>query len=624
MRLRNLQARFILAGCLLVAATVGSSAWSAFTLIRLNGVASDTLRSSRSTIDLTAELASSLEREDDALLLFLSGNVANARADLASERQRGDKSFEKILASLQDDEDEERGIAADLRERIDRYRAAGDELLQAGDQPGGLDRYHRKVNPSLRKAVAGCDKLREANFKAMQDAGFRAGDEAGRGTLFVIGIAVVTLLTGVAVAVWLARSVLRPIGELTASVEDIRRGNFDRRVSQSGSDELGRLAAGFNRMAESLAEYRRSSLGELLTAKATLESTLNALPDAVFVFGPDGGLTARNPPADTVLAAMRAGAAVRLADFPLSEEHRGIVEAALTGKPPTVRRPDFSHTVNVLLDGTPRRFLLTAVPIPDSVPRGFSAVVVLDDVTEFARLDELRSELIGIASHELRSPLTTLRMNLLMLHEGAAEFDGRQQELLAAAVHGCEELGLTIEEFLDVTRIEAGQLRLNVAPVDLGAVLALARQSLQARFDDAGVRLVVENAEGVVSVRGDPPRLASVVSNVLNNALKYSPPAGVVTVALSSGQNTQEGDLNTVRITVTDQGPGIPIEYRERVFEKFFRVEHHLGQHGKGVRGTGIGLYLCRAILKAHGGTIRCDAAEGGVGTRFVMTLPID
>lgn len=624
MGLRKLQARFILAGCLLVAATVGGSAWSALALGRLNGVVNDTLRSSQETIDRTADLSSSLEREDDALLLFVGGNVEKARADLAAERRRGDGNFEKILATLQEDEDEERAIAADLRDRIARYRAAGDELLASGgDQPGGLDRYHRKVNPLLRRAVAGCDKLREANFRAMQEAGLRARDEAGRGTRFVTAVAFVTALAGVVVAVWLARSVLRPIQELTASVEDIRRGNFDRRVAEARSDELGQLAVGFNRMAEALSEYRRSSLGELLTAKATLESTLNALPDAVFVFAPDGTLAALNPPASLLLAAKRAGAAVRLADFPFSEDQRAAVEAAFGGNRPAARRPHFDGTFNVVLDGNPRRFILTAVPVPDPTPRRFGAVVVLDDVTEFARLDELRSELIGIASHELKSPLTTLRMNLLMLHEEASGMDARQRELLAAAVQGCEELGLTIEEFLDVTRIEAGQLRLNVAPVDLGAVLALARRSLQARFDDAGVRLVGEDAGTVISVRGDPPRLASVVSNLLTNALKYSPPAGVVTVALTSGQNTQEGDRGTVRITVTDQGPGIPGEYRERVFEKFFRVEHHLGNRAQPVRGTGIGLYLCREILKAHGGTISCEAADGGVGTRFVISLPV-
>jgi len=273
------------------------------------------------------------------------------------------------------------------------------------------------------------------------------------------------------------------------------------------------------------------------------------------------------------------------------------------------------------LDGRLRRFLLTAVPIPDFAPRRCGAVVVLDDVTEFARLDELRSELIGVASHELKSPLTTLRMNLLMLGETSDAMTPRQRELVASAVAACEELGLTTEGLLDVARIEAGQLRLNLAPVDLKAALETARRSLQARFDDAGVRLVVDSGPAPV-VLGDPSRLGSVLANVLTNALKYSASGSVVTARVASGQNTQGGGLGPAQIAVADQGPGVPAEFRERVFEKFFRVEHHVGHRVERVRGTGIGLYLCREIVRAHGGSIVCAPGDSGSGTRVAISLP--
>ena len=622
MKGKRLQARFVFAGCLLVAATVGSSLWSALTFVRLSTSVDNTLRESQATIDLSAELHSSLEREDDALLLFVSGDVEKARRDLEAERRRGDLGFERLMRLV--GEGDEQALAVQLRQHIDRYRAAGDDLLARGDRNGGLEAYHRKVNPLLRQAVGGCDQLREANFRSMQQTGVRARDEAARGTRLVVVISVLTVALGVGVAVWLARSVLGPVQELTASVEGIRKGDFDRRVRHNSADELGQLGEGFNRMAEALSEYRRSSLGELLAAKTTLEATLNALPDAVLVFGPDGELAAANPPARHILAGKRASSATRLADIPFSDDQRTAVADALAGRSPAVRRLDFGRTFNVVLDGQPRRFLVTAVPIPEFTPGRYGAVVVLDDVTEFARLDELRSELIGVASHELKSPLTALRMNLLMLGEGAGGMSERQRELLAAAVAGCEELGLTIEELLDVTRIEAGQLRLNVAPVDPAAVLAAVQRSMQTRFDDAGVRLVVVPEAKPVLLRGDPARLGSVFANVLSNALKYSPAGSVVEVRLSSRQNAQVGAADSLQVAVSDQGPGVPVEFRERVFEKFFRVEHHAGDRGESVRGTGIGLYLCREIVKAHGGTITCEPGDGGRGTQFVIALPIN
>ena len=620
MRIRHLQSRFVLAGSLLVAATIGSSLWSALTFVRLNAVVDLTLRESQETIDLTAELAGSLEREDDALLLFLSGDQDTARRVLTAERQRGDASFARMLASLHDGEDAERIIADDLRVGIDRYRTAGNELL-AGPQLGALERYHRTVNPLLRQAGAGCDKLREANFKAMRTAGVRARDESARGTRVVISIAVLAVLIGAAVSVWLARSVLRPIRELTESVEDVRRGNFDRRVGEATADELGRLATGFNRMAEALAEYRRSSLGELIAAKMALEATLNALPDAVLVYGPDGALVAANPPARAMLAALGVTPSPHLSELPISDVHRAAVNSALAGKLPPARRSDFQHTHDATLNGQRRRFLLTAVPIAEFAGGRFGAVAVFDDVTEFARLDELRSELIGVASHELRSPLTSLRMNLLMLGEGTAEMPLRQRQLVTAAVAGCEELGDTIEELLDVTRIESGQLRLNVALLDPGVVLAAACRGLETRFADARVRLAITQEPEAVVVRGDTARLRSVFANVLTNALKYSPAGSCVSVRVSSRQNTGTREPDVLQITVTDEGPGVPTEFRERVFEKFFRVEDHTGHRATGVRGTGIGLYLCREIIKAHGGTITCEPTDSGTGTRIAIAL---
>jgi NtrC-family two-component system sensor histidine kinase KinB len=624
MRTRHLQTRFVLAGCLLVTTTVVSGLWSALTFARLSAVTADALRQGQEQADLAAELAGSLEREDDALLLALSGATHQAARDLAAERRRGDACYERLVAALGDGDAAGQTVAGALRADLDAYRAAGSELVAAARRPGALERYHTHVNPLLRRAVTVCGQIREENVSAMRRAGARARDEAGRATWVVAGLSVAALGLATCVSVWLARSVLRPVRALTESVEALRQGDFDRRVRLRSADELGRLADGFNRMAETLADYRASSLGELLTAKMTLEATLDALPDAVLVLAPDGTLAALNPPARAVLEALRVPGAGSLRELPLRPEHRDAVDAALAGRASVPAPTDFSRTLAAVVNGRPRRFLLAAVPIPEFEPHRFGAVIVLDDVTEFARLDELRSELIGVASHELKTPLTALRMNLLLLGEEATALRPRQREMLDAALRGCEELGGTIDELLDVTRIEAGQLRLDLAPVDLAAVVALVLRGLQPRFDDAGVRWrVVRECDRPV-VRGDAARLGTVLTNLLTNALKYSPAGGTVTVGLSSGQNAGVGGSRCVQVAVTDEGPGVPAAFRERVFEKFFRVEHHAAAGPNGVRGTGIGLYLCREIVRAHGGTVRCEPGDGSLGTRVAFILPAD
>jgi NtrC-family two-component system sensor histidine kinase KinB len=387
------------------------------------------------------------------------------------------------------------------------------------------------------------------------------------------------------------------------------------------ADELGRLAEAFNRMAETLAEYRHSSLGELLLAKATLEATLAALPDAVVVIDPDGRIVSKNPLAVDLLRALDGGSAGHLRDLPLKADVLEAVEATLRGERTTEVRADLNQTLAVSLRGRLLKMLLTVAPIREFLPRRQGAALVLADVTDFARLDELRGELVAVASHELKTPLTSLRVNLLLLRERADNLTARQQEILGAAVGGVEELGGTIDELLDLTRIEAGQLRLQQDRVDPDALARQTAQSLRPRFEDAEVRLrVVSDARGAL-VRGDAARLKIVLANLLVNALKYTPRGGEVTVRLWQPANGETGGRRTLHLAVTDTGLGIPPEFRERVFEKFFRVEHQGDGGTEGVRGAGIGLYLCRQIVEAHGGSIRCEAGDNNRGTSIHLQI---
>jgi NtrC-family two-component system sensor histidine kinase KinB len=215
-------------------------------------------------------------------------------------------------------------------------------------------------------------------------------------------------------------------------------------------------------------------------------------------------------------------------------------------------------------------------------------------------------------------------MNLLLLQEKPDNLTTRQREILGVAVAGGEELAATIDELLDLTRIEAGQLQLAKQRVDLNPLVEQVVRTLGPRFQDAEVGLRVVSEAPAAMTQGDPARLKIVLVNLLTNALKYTPRGGDVTVRLASRQNAAVPGKPSMQITVTDTGAGIPPELRERVFEKFYRVEDHRPNGPKGVRGTGIGLYLCRVIVEAHGGTIACAAGDNGRGTRIAINLPAE
>jgi NtrC-family two-component system sensor histidine kinase KinB len=608
--MRSLRARFVAASLVILVATLVTGLWGAIMFVRLGAVVDRTLADRQSMIDLTARMATALEREDDALLVAVAGDARRARSELSAERHAFDEAFEQFSALAPADE---LAIASELHGDVTTYREHGDALLAAIDGVSAQvarDRYHAEVNPALRRAVTAVGSLRERSFRGMKDAGVAARDEASRGTRIVGLVSFIAVGVAMIVALVLARSVLRPIRALTSSVEAMRRGDFGTRVARGAPDEVGRLTDGFNRMAESLAAFQSSNLGEVIRAKETLEATIGALPDPVIVIDPAGLVASMNPLAREVLGKTNGGDVVveegeSYSRLPKSAADQ--ISAALEGTAP--RRPDLADAF-IVENGERRTFLPTAVPIPFADgPAG--AVATLHDVTEFVRVDTLRSELIAVASHELKTPLTTLRLNLLLLGEEARRLSPRHAEILAMAVQGCEELSRTIERLLDLTRIEAGRLHLAMERVELARVVDEVVTSLQPRAAESELAIDVTTTDAYV--RGDPTRLGVVVSNLLTNAIKYTPSGGRVTVVLSRAS----GD---VELAVTDTGPGVPADLRERVFEKFFRVAHVRPGDGTEPAGAGIGLYVCRQIVEAHGGAIRCE--DVAAGARFVVTIP--
>ncbi|MBX3162069.1 MAG: HAMP domain-containing protein [Deltaproteobacteria bacterium] len=601
---RSLRSRFVVTSLVLLFATVVTGLWSWIVFVRLGRVVDRTLEGRQAAIDLAATMTTALEREDDALLLAISGELERAHTELRAQRAGFDTAFASFAGVGPDDE---RVIASALGEEVAMYRRRVDTLLASLPRLTvelAHQYYHAEVNPTLRHAIAACHGLREHSFRALRDAGLTARSEATRGTWMVALVSLVALVVATMVLLFFARSVLRPIRALTSSVDAMRRGDFNHRVERAEPSELANLTDGFNRMAESLAAFQSSNLGEVLRAKDTLEATIGALPDPVVVVDASRAIASLNPPARTVLG----DAAATLADTPPAVAAQ--IRIALGG---TRSRAELRDAFAVEFGGERRTFLPTAVPIPLAGNK-IGAVAVLHDITEFVRLDTLRGELIAVASHELKTPLTTLRMNVLLLGEDVGRLTPHQREVVAMATQGCEELALTIDRLLDLTRIESGKLRLALERVDVYRIIDVVLASLEPRLAEAELTVDVAREAGDAFVRADATRLGIVVSNLMTNAIKYTPPNGTIAIAVRSRGGR-------IEVAVTDTGSGVPADLRERVFEKFFRVAHVRPDPGDPA-GAGIGLYLARQIVEAHAGDITCDDVTQGAC--FSFRLPVE
>jgi two-component system, NtrC family, sensor histidine kinase KinB len=234
---------------------------------------------------------------------------------------------------------------------------------------------------------------------------------------------------------------------------------------------------------------------------------------------------------------------------------------------------------------------------------------VLGDVTNLRRLDEMKSELLSVVSHELKTPLTSIRMaSHLLLEERVGPLNNKQTELLMAAREDADRLQTIIEDLLDIGRLESGRVKLDFKPTSPGQLIDQAVTPLQAAFHDRGVGLKVDVPLDVPEVLADATRIDHVFTNLLTNALKFTDPGGDVRIFT-------ETLPDAVRFVVADTGVGIPRDQQARVFERFFRVPR-----ANQPPGAGLGLAIAKEIVEAHGGRISVQSQEGE-GSQFSFTL---
>jgi len=246
------------------------------------------------------------------------------------------------------------------------------------------------------------------------------------------------------------------------------------------------------------------------------------------------------------------------------------------------------------------------------LPTGTHVVAVVRDISERRRIEQLKDEFVSTVSHELRTPLTSIAGSLGLLSGGAAgPLPEKAARLIQIAQANSQRLVRLINDILDIEKIESGKLRLELAPLDLREIAERSIEGVQGYARELGVVVTLGDAEAA-PVRGDADRLIQVVTNLLSNASKFSRAGGVVTV-------TVDRETRLARLSVLDQGPGIPESFRSRIFAKFAQAD---GSDTRAKGGTGLGLAIAREIAERHGGRLWFESAEGE-GATFHLDLPL-
>jgi signal transduction histidine kinase/HAMP domain-containing protein len=482
-----------------------------------------------------------------------------------------------------------------------------------------------RLAPQVKYAAQAVINLNLGGMKPLNGQSREKAADAIRAMILLAGAGAALAALFMAI---IGRTILRPIRTLTNSIREIERGNLDLVVQVKTRDELRQLAEAFNSMAGRLRDYRRTNQARLVSTQQTMQLAINSLPDGVALLSPEGTVEMANTSA-TQLFGLRSGSRVPELGLSWLAELYQAVCADLR----PVQPRGYESTVQLFDEhGHERIFLPQAVPILDDQRQLLGITIVLADVTNLRRLDEMKSGLLSVVSHELKTPLTSMRMGVhLLLEERIGALTAQQNDILIAMRDDSDRLSRIIDNLLDIGRIESGKALVDLAPTPAGRLVNDAVASVSTAFRERGIELQSTVAPDVPDVLADPAKIAHVFNNLLSNALRYTPAGGQVRVSAEFAEqdtmapgNSQEpdGGARTVRFKVQDSGSGIPREYLDRVFERFFRVPGQLPAQGAsdGSPHAGLGLAISREIVEAHGGHISVQS-QPGQGSTFSFAL---
>ena len=387
---------------------------------------------------------------------------------------------------------------------------------------------------------------------------------------------------------------VRPLGRMRETLAAIARGDLERRLPARSGDELGEIARAVNAMAGQL----RLRLDQITAEKEQLHAVLSSMVEGVLVLDSDGRIVMVNPRARELLSIWGPAEGRKLLEV---ARHPGIDD--VLREAPLAAAPVVSD-----MEVGGRAILLHAVRFPAQGPPTGS-VAVLHDVSELRHLENVRRDFVANASHELQTPLTAIRgfAETLLANSLPPEKVRSQIEVI---LRNAERLGNLIRDMLELSRIESRRVPLQASEVDVVKLTRLVLRDMEPRMKERSLQVSLEQA-GAVPAWADRRALEQVLTNLLDNAVKYTDPGGTVSVQVGSSPEA-------VRISVRDTGIGIPAEDQARIFERFYRVDK---ARSRALGGTGLGLAIVKHLVQAMEGDIYVESRPGQ-GSTFRFSLP--
>lgn len=474
------------------------------------------------------------------------------------------------------------------------------------------ERFHQLENNQsdevlknqIRKNIFEIMKL---NMNAIKQKSDLAKETAEEANLWIAIVGTLCFLIAFNLLVNLPNNIANPISELTRSIKEIANKNYKERVHFLNHNEFGDLAKSFNSMAEKLEEYSNSSLHKLTFEKKRLETLINNMHDPIIGLDNNGAILFVNDEALKIIGLKSEDVIGKLAtSLALTNDLlKSLIRNELENKK--------SHPMTIYANGKESYFEketinITIKPTGEVQTIDIGDVIILRNITIFKELDFAKTNFIATVSHELKTPISSIKMSLQLLEKqetGTTNED--QKDLIYSIKEDTQRLLKITGELLDLSQLETGKIQLSMEKSDPYEIVNYALETVKMQADQKQIELVTKFENNLTKVIADNEKTAWVLINFLTNAIRYSPEKSWIKIDVKS-------ENNQIIFNVIDKGQGIDSRYLNKVFDKYFQVP---GSHKS---GTGLGLAISKEFIEAQNGTIGVES-QLGLGSTFYFKL---
>lgn len=412
----------------------------------------------------------------------------------------------------------------------------------------------------------------------------------------LLGVTILLTLVTSLIAVWISDRTTRSLRELSLAAEQIAKGDLSTRLIPTSKDEVGDLTQTFNKMAVELDDYVK----ELEMERSRISAVFKAMSDGVMIADADNRIQLINPAAQSIFQ-IPENQAIHRSVFEFVHHHQ--IEKILK----ECREADESRTILLDYPGQRKSIQVNAAPLKAG-EKG-SILLVFQDLTEQHRLETVRRDFFANISHELRTPIASLKALAETLIDGALEDPNVNKSFLQRMEVELDSLTQMVNEVLELSRIESGSAPLHLKALSACDLIQSAVDRLSAQAERAQLDVDIRCTTDLPLVMADSDRLAQVLANLIHNAIKFTPEGGKITIVAKE-------ENGKVKFSIEDTGIGIPLTDINRIFERFYKSDR-----ARSTSGTGLGLAIARHLVEAHHGKIWAESIEGR-GSIFHFLIP--